>query len=371
MHKLRHVSSKVKLVDDTRSQNEKENLTTFKHVDLFINNSDHDLVLSNRGDLPVFIPKPNSNKDSSSKNITLIRRYRFKNNTSTRRTLDLIKEFKRNYVIENNEELNIIEQVLNNHNNNNISCNYIDIVIKYIIDLSDIKEYNRIYDRKTDLLISLYDSSCISPHPFGKYGKAMEEYSDYISNKKGAGVFIEVIDNENIISSRYMFVANRVIEFPAIKNNEKESGIYCTFLSHDNYGNINIEPINLNFDNGEQIGLYKNKELAYSGGNTEEKFRIQRMELENNLLESKSKLQKVNEELEIQKQETLRFKHELESKKYNFDSEKLSKEERSLKLNEEYEQRSLDRKEQHEIIKFLPAFLGGMVTLFLFMKSTK
>ncbi len=371
MHKLRHVSSKIRLVDDLSSQNEKENLAPFKHVDIFINQSNYDLVVSNRGDVPVFVSKPSLQRDSSTKSFIMLRRYRFKNNVSTRRTLDLIKEFKKHHTLDDNEELNIIEQVLQSYSINNTVSNYIEILIKYIVDLSDITECHRIYDRKTDLLISLYDSSCAHPHPFGKIGKGLDEYSDYITNKKGAGVFIEIVDNENIINSRYMFVANKIVEFPVIRNDNKESGIYCTYLSHDQYGNINIDPIILNFEDGEKIGLYKNKEAAYAGGNTEETFKIAKLQLEKELLDSKTNLQQTNEELERQKQETQRLKLELDKNKHTLDNKKLEKEERSLRINEEYENRSLERKEQHEIIKFIPAFLGGMITLFLFMKSTK
>lgn len=378
MHKLRQISSKVKIVDDISSQNEKENLATFKCVELFINNTEYDLVVSNRADLPVFVPKPTINKDNVPKNLMLVRRYRFKNNTSTKRTLDLIKEFKRKYTLDENEELNIVEQVLQNNISGNVACKYIDVVIRYSMDLSDIREHNKVYDRKTDLLVSLYDSSCVSPHPFGKSGKAMDEYSDYITNKKGAGIFIEVIDNESIVRSRYMYIANKIVEFSPIKDENKESGIYCTHLSHDQYGNIIIDPVILDFDDGEKIGLYKNKESAYAGGNTEERFKLDKLELERELIDSKSRLQKDTEELERIKQESQRLKLEVdkqklevEKQKHEFDKIKIEKDEKLLKANEEYEHRSLDRKETHEIIKFIPAFITGMVTIFLLMKSNK
>jgi len=197
----------------------------------------------------------------------------------------------------------------------------------------------------------------------------MNEYRELIKEKKVSGIFLELIDNENNIKSRYIYVAKQLLEIPVRKDPNRPSGVYFTKAAYDRVNDVHINPEFYSYEDSEkELGLYKTKEEANTGGNPELINKNLLAEKEKELVDAKHRLEsivsnnkeRINQletELELKKKETAAIKEEYEEKK--------------IKRTDYYEERSSVRKDSNEIVKFIPAVIAGAVAAFAIISSRK
>jgi hypothetical protein len=212
-------------------------------------------------------------------------------------------------------------------------------------------------------------------------------------SRESSGIFVELIDNENNITNRYMYVARQLLELPARRDQTKQSGVYFTTAVHDKDGDTNMDPKFYSFEDAEEaLGLFKTKEEAMTGGNPEFIAKTKYAEQEAALRDAQRELEKVKNDHKIAEQHRLEkmaaLKHDLEEKQlymkekindleHNLEKTKkrnseLKEESDSRKLTraDYYEERSYERKDSSELIKFVPALIVGAIGMFaLFAKG--
>lgn len=356
----------------------RDHLASFKVSQYYENNSNEDIVVTLRNNLPIKVPRQ-LNGFNSSKVFSIKTCYTFNSNNTIVDTINSITEVLKNYN-DQNEDLALIRTTLLSNYNNDRHTNHCNIVIERTIEISYLKQNEIVYMPECDILVCFRNLDLSVPHPFSNNGQIVSEYHSFISERKVSGVFIELVDNENNIGNRYMYVAKQLLEIPVRKDHNKKSGVYFTKAINDRVDDIQIQPEFYDFDKAEDyLGLYKTKEEAMTGGNPETISKTKLKQLEHDLLETKldserdkierdELIEKLRKEVELTKLETVRAKEEAEQAKAarneHYDS-------RSQRRSDYYEERSYTRKDTHELIKYLPGIAIGIIGAVAYVNSKK
>lgn len=329
LHRLLHLTSQVHTDFDRNLTQTEENGAKFKVTDYYVNNSDYDLVVVPRNNVPVFIAK-NIRPPTNNQRLSITRRYKFKDMEALAETYKMMKEFRTHHGCEHTE-LKIVESILRANNADTNRNPRFDIDVRYEIHLDRFDEHGRAYDRRTDLTIALSNKYHYLPHPYSEIGRGHEEYTDYINSKKGTGVFMEIVDNNNLIPKRYTYIANELKEVYPVQDPTKNDGIYITRFCHEKSGEIKMEVQVLALSEGESIGLYPTREEALTNGKTDEGLRNESLRLSNQKLILDTESLKVKGELQEQLKE---FNRE----KADFDKEILKARTEEFKVKQEIEE---------------------------------
>lgn len=358
----------------------------FKLTQFYINNTNENITVVLRNNLPIYCPKHRQTL-SGATSFTIRNVYQF---NSYAVIIDTINQLTN--VINahgETEDLKLIRDVLINAFDGDRNCNYARVCIDRKIDILNIKSNGSLYVPEADVLLQYNHLDVSVPHPFSKNGHGIAEYHKIAEEKKVTGIFIELIDNENNIDKRYMYVANQILEVPVTKDKTKESGVYFTKAINDKFNDVHIKPEFYTFDEAvDYLGLYKSKEEAATGGNPQLVSKVKLAELEEKLqtikhnnqidqAEKQSLIAKLNHDLELAKAEVIRVKHEADINKHQrddyYDSKQKTRsdyyDERDKKRDDYYDSRSYQRKDTHELLKYIPGIALGLVGAFAYVQS--
>lgn len=343
----------------------------FAVLQYVINSTVENITVVNRANLAYTSPMQSGGYNGA--NTFSVRNiYRFKGRQGIVTTINNLQRYFATYG-NTNEELKIVKDVLLKICDDP-KANSAEVAIEYSFSYAELKEHGKLYCPNTDNLICLgiYNPSHI--HPFSHEGKAYNEYYNFVDSRKVSGIFVEIIDNESTVSSRFMHVAKEVFELPVHKDPQRASGVYFTRAVNDRLNQTHLHPEFIDFTEAEEkLGLYKNKEDAVSGGNPEILIKREHNELERKLEDLRRNNNILKEELktkELQRDEQLagiKHQHELEQARSNREMAELQIQLETSKrtnamLNEQlaarsavrtdyYEHRSSDRKDSSELIK--------------------
>lgn len=281
----------------------------------------------------------------------------------------------------------------------------VHVTIDTNLDSDSITEVKAgVYLTNKDYLISSESLFKAQPHPFSDHTTVVRKFEEMCNINSSLNFYVEMIDNENQLGNRYIYLGDIVHEIKTSQDINKATGIYFGTFNRDDEGNINVTTKYLTVKEAEEtIGLYKTREEAINKGDAElaRKETITRLLHETTLnkiaLEEKSNEFKVEQErlknkftlmegeLNLQNLKLAQELKALESKNNILDStlkqERLDSEKRLINLKEEYEhkkneydtkrlrdddyysQRSHERKDSSEFIKTLPALIIGGIGL--------
>lgn len=332
--------------------NTTENTNEFKIVNLYINNSGQDLYVVHRNNLPILLKKSN-NFFSGGGGLILRTIYHFTSSEQINNTINHLKTWKDNCKVRATELELILTGLIKayDHANGRLSCH--SIAIDREVPIKTIKHHSMLYVNENDLLICDQSASGRMFHPYSEEGLLQEKYHEFIEDHNVSGVFVELIDNENTIKSRYMYVAKQLIEVHARQDKNKVSGVYCTFATNNSLQEAHLDCKHLSFDEAkEAIGLYKTAEEAETGGNPELISKITESKLRDDYarLKVRTDMEKTAREEYI-----ISLRDQLEAKK--------------LIRNDYYEDRSAGRKDSSEIYKVFAAIIGTGLTVFALMNK--
>lgn len=374
IQRLRHFSSTISSNSDRLEVNTQENNAKFRVTEFYHNNSKQDIIVTKRNNLPILLTKSLANEIHNQR-LTVTRRYKFGSTQAVRDAYKLIKEFKKYHGCEHSE-LTMLEVAIEKEGGAAFlgSHKFIDIV--YELPFTELYDDGQAYDRRTDLLITLQNVYSFNPHPFSDIGKGFDEYKDYIQNKKGSGTFIEIVDNNDLVTKRYCWIANELKEVYPIKDDTKDDGIYVTRFCHMNNGDIDMQVQNLDLSDGVKVGLYPTREEAVTNGRTDENLRNEKMKLEHDriklereTLEAKTNFRDKQIELDNLKQEAEEIKHRNQILEHRLEQETFKAKTEYVKEKDNHESKSLQRSETVETLKFISTTLTGLITIFLLMKK--
>jgi hypothetical protein len=246
------------------------------------------------------------------------------------------------------------------------------------------------------------DGRRAAPHPVDHWTQTWQD----VSSKQGLGLNIVNVDNDGVYGDRYLNYNGTVFKIPAVTCTQRESGIYLyknltsvdkisrnptdtiSFFTHEECADPNSDsPLEL-FRTGSEAVSYGdiNKRLEFKQKEVEREHKQllmtlekEREELKSERIKEEAHIAKLKKELEEEKiavehqkrieEETLRVNKE----KVKLRNEELEKEKRelehrlsmeSLRRKDYYEDRSYTRKDNSDLLKYLPTLITAGMALF-------
>lgn len=214
------------------------------------------------------------------------------------------------------------------------------VYVQYEITLEQLQDMEDcFYHIPTDLLISVKPLKEASAHPFSKSAVTTIKPQESISS---VGIDYLIIDNDSLISDRFVLLNNEVYKISPRKDKSRDNGVYVSKYRYDartrTKVNHSIEYHNL-IESDEKLGLFKTYEEALTCGNVAKS-------LEKDLLEIKIKLKNKDLELEQLRQEieqkNLFNKDILNDKEHERKDKSLSRDEFIESLRAQHEREKFD-----------------------------
>ena len=275
------------------------------------------------------------------------------------------------------------------HNSRRVDSDLIAIT-ETIFDEESIFK-NDIYSVEHDVVITARDETINKlSHPYDTLKNVEAKYETMLKNHNGVGISIDIIDNDNEIGNRYVFIGGNVLEIIPSRNAEIESGVYYTTLSKGVNG-TEANTVRYDFgDNEKIIGLWPTREEAESAGDVKGLMSKQILELENQAKEMTHKhrmeLEEINRTAKEEEQKRKDRISALEEESANRQAElnelqrqheiklttqKQEFEEKRLRDQDYYERKSYQRKDVHEGLKVAGGILAAGLTIWALWSKSK
>jgi hypothetical protein len=182
---------------------------------------------------------------------------------------------------------------------------------------------------------------------------------------------IEIIDNAGKFGDRYLNIGNKVYRAPAQKDHERRDGVYVV-SNEPVEGQIEMSERKVqlySFEQAkEQLGLYRTPEEAMNLGDVSQAKKEELLNLEHQIQVEKAELARERQQHEkemLDKEKALKEAEEARDRNARVIDEMRSEQEHRQKLERErvkdyYEDRSYERKDSNETLKFLPTLILGI-----------
>lgn len=266
---------------------------------------------------------------------------------------------------------------------------YRQAAVRTEISLNDFRgSGDTLYLQTLDLVISTLRPDRVL-HPHSARGRELAQIRDTpgAGLQEAASLVIRIVDNHNRFGSKYMNLNGEVFCVPAAVEPNMEDGVYVIRSGISEGAQSTQEPSVTRYEfteAQESLGLYDTVHEARSLGNTEKQLEAQHqlelkrvrndeLELKNHKLRLERELHNVQQELQLSKQR-------YEEAKNAYDQDLMGQKRETERLNHElnmasmrrkdyYEERSHDRKDGSEMLKYLPVVIAGIGALFLSLKK--
>ncbi len=339
-----------------RDFNTTENVNEFRVVQLYLNNTPDDVCVVHRNNLPIILKRSNSYFGGIG-NFTIRTIYHFNSKEQIVNAINNLALVAKDSQIQNNELEIIRTALLEGFNSRHGEIKLYSVAIDKEVPIKKIKQHRAIYIHEADVVICDPRAMTRCLHPYSEEGMINNNYREFVEQRKVSGVFVELIDNENKIHTRYMYVAKKLVEVPARVDKSKKSGVYFTTAEYDHMDEVHINPEYYSAAEAEDIlGLHRTAEEAMTGGDPSSLSKIAEDKAKSEYLELKRKtdLERIeNERRANADQERLRL---LEAQ---INENKLNRtdmyEERKTKRADYYDERSTERKDNSELWKYISA----------------
>ena len=256
------------------------------------------------------------------------------------------------------------------------------VIIDYIIELNDINDGGFYYDSKTDVVFSICTAYCENAHPH--FNNIISINCGIPNHEEVSGLYssITIIDNEDRYKDRFLMIGKKTHKVSITTNMNKESGVYFTvyekILNQEDLRIISEEFLTVD-EARDKIGLYSTIEEALTDGDIKSKYEKEITELKQNF--EKTKYENAKELIE--REAILKAKEAIQrDTQFKMDERKAEIERESLELKNKmdsikgyredyYSERSTVRKDNSEIIKYLPSIIAGVLAIWLVIEKIK
>jgi hypothetical protein len=257
------------------------------------------------------------------------------------------------------------------------------LVLDYPITKETLTEYGgSVYFHELDQVFSLLPYDAVPDHPYSEQGRlarmAVVGPSDTAS--KDFFYSMEVVDNLGKFGDRFLNLNGEIYRLHPRKSNIRRDGVYL-FYGNRVINNILEPERNYRFFDlsiaDEALGLYKTYTEALNHGNHAKNHETQMKETELQTQRMKVELQNQRQKFDIQllnaEKENRRLQAEFEereriSKAAIAELEQRHAAERT-RVKDYWEDRSHQRKDQSEALKFIPALIVGIGATLLAIKK--
>lgn len=254
-------------------------------------------------------------------------------------------------------------------------------LIEVRVTMNDLKQ-NRgaVYIKEHDIVLFYPNYDGVVVHP-ATVSKVINGYEFLERNLSEFRFGIKINDPHNRIGTRYINISGVIHDIVPERNPSMAEGVVVSSSSAQTQGEYTHVPMSID-DFLTKVKTYKTVEEAIHYGNLEEieKHRraseLEELKHNNTVAQEESKLTNIITQQELDlikadlartqqhaKEQETKHKAELERLAFLADEEKHRREFESLQRKAYYDERSYDRKDSSELIKFLPFILGAGLTL--------
>jgi len=247
----------------------------------------------------------------------------------------------------------------------------VTLILDYHLSLEQLRDYGgSVYYHELDIVVSLMSSDKSPPHPYSAAGRDLC-LVESAPSKIGFNYGIEIIDNAGKYGDRYLNIGNKVYRAPAEKDSTKRDGVYIV-ANEPVIGEVDMSEREVQYYPfemaEEQVGLYRTPEEALNLGDLSQARKEELVQLEHELQIGKAELNKERQEHEaamLDKQRALREAEVERDRQARVIEEMRADHEHRLKLERErvkdyYDDKSYERKDKSETLKFIPAIVVGI-----------
>ncbi len=336
-----------------------EGVAPFKYSTFYFNKSHRDVTVIHRNGMTMSY---GGNKKYAREDGYFVVRtsYYFNGVMAVQTAIDDLRKYKtRNTSYHPHVE--IILNVLEEATKNNVRHGHEIITIDDKVDIGLAKKNFCLYSITSDLLISEGLDSVKIHHPYSPEARAKNHVVESMKQIPLTGVFVDLIDNEQELSCRYMYAAKQLVEIPARQDLGRPSGVYFTYGTNIHGDEILVTPQFFSFEDAkEKLGMFATKEETLTNGNPtllnkseEERYRSENLRLSHQLEQMRT-------------QNTL-----LKEKAAQAETERADEyDSRKKKRDEYYETRSYERKDSSELIKYGTTILLSIIGTWALMRKS-
>lgn len=253
-----------------------------------------------------------------------------------------------------------------------------------------------LYLSNLDIVVTTVQGHRGSKHPFSDVGvrNQMVEESEKVNCPGHFSYSLRIIDSNTRYGARYVNINGEVYKVPAERSSYKIDGVYL-ITSGPVAGDVNNpKPVceRYEFEEAEEkLRLYKTAEEARTFGDElserkkelseltltlkekEQKLRNERLERDFNYEQSRHELMREREEEETKRKDAearsqarmVELKEEIAELEHRRNTENIRQKREYEEQKSAYDQRSMERKDNHEIVKFIPAVITGVAAIFI------
>lgn len=342
--------SNCKLVFETNTQ---EHCTDFQFTQFYLNNTDEDVYVIHRNNLPVYFKKATGHF-AGAQDFVIRTTYKFRSSARIIDTINILHKFKNHFHLKQ-PDLDLMIEALVTAYNSDRNIQVCHVSLDRCISARDIKRNSAMYIEDCDLLITDHRSFGLYPHPYSAEGQVRSDYKKIVQDKKISGIFVELVDNEQVVKNRFMSIGNKIVQIPSTVDGTKESGVYYTRAEYDPLDEVHLHPEYLTFEEAEKsIGLFKTQDEAITNGNPELVHKQQMKEKEIQL--ENLRIANAGLKEEIDRNKTIRTDEF---------------EERGLIRKQHFEDRNYDRKDQSEFFKLAGVVVATGLGIYVAMSKTQ
>mgnify|MGYP001024817864 CR=1 FL=1 len=267
--------------------------------------------------------------------------------------------------------------------------------IQYGVTKEDLyRKGNALYISNLDLVVTLLQGSNTPLHPFSESGvrNRLIEQTEEINEVGGFGYRIDIVDNEQQFGPRFVNINNEVFKVHPQVDITRRNGVYRISSGPVEGDAPFTAPISrfYTFEEAEEkLGLYKSHNEAKTLGDV---LASRKKELDEYALDIREEEHRLKQEKMNREEDFEQFKRKLEKERLQEEEERKLREqrwkreeqimlERQTRLKDEiaelehtrtvtslgrkdyYEERSYERKDSSEIVKFIPLVVGGLIAV--------
>jgi hypothetical protein len=257
------------------------------------------------------------------------------------------------------------------------------LILDYPVTVESLKKAGgSIYFQELDTVFSLLSYRDCPPHPFGLAGRNLyliEEHEKAFGDSSFTYA-VELIDNMGKYGDRYLNIGNKVYRVSAKQDSSRRDGIYIiTHQPVDSDVEMSEKEVqHYPFEGAEdKLGIFRTAEEALNLGDMSLARRQEILNLEHQVNVNKAELTLVKQGHEREmadKERELRLLEMEREKQQRIIDELRATTEHQLKLERErvkdyYEDKSFERKNDNELLKFLPTVVVGIGAVVMAIRS--
>lgn len=256
-------------------------------------------------------------------------------------------------------------------------------ILDYHLSLEQLKRYGgSIYYHELDCVFSMLDFENTPPHPYGEAGRQIQLVNDIEAHSSSVGFIyaIEIVDNAGEYGNRFINIGGKVYPIKTVKDNTRRNGVYV-ITNRPVEGQAALserEVLVYGFDAAEEeLCLYRTPEEARNFGDLSTAKREEVLALEHQLQIEKGEaaiLRQQHDAELLEKQKALAIVEAARDENARLIDKMRAEEEHRMKLERErvkdyYDDRSYQRKDNNESLKFLPAIVVGIGAVIMAAKK--